>query len=309
MRVEVGEGASATGIEVRLARAPVVSVSGVIKGAGEKDYPNFFLEPSGGPFGGMMMRPPRVKDGRFSYPRMAPGRYILLAVSWGEAGPKAWSEPIDLDVADKDVDNLELNLQPPVDLEGVVKWTDEDKGKAETLGQLELTQNRVQVAGTLAAEIEDGNKFHLKGAGRDRYPVLVTTSKGGAPAIQSVEMGGVEMPGGVLDLRYGAAGPVTIVLSPDTGQISGKLENAKASSVVALVPEPSGRGRPTQAPLGPNGEYEFKSVPVGDYKLVVLDVADLGEVFGSGLLGYYEAGAKQVKVRAQDTLTIDLKQP
>ena len=309
MRVEVTEGASATGIEIRLARGPIVRVSGVLRGASEKEYPNFYLQPAGRSFDGMMLRQPQRKEGRFSYPRMTSGRFTLFAVTYGDVGLKASSEQVDLDVTSEDIDNLELDLQPPVDIEGIIKWTDEDKGKAVTLTQVDLNPGgRLQVGGSLFAQIEDGNAFHVKGVMRDRYPVSIATTTG-YPAIQSVEMGGVEMPDGVLDLRHGAAGPVTIVLSPDMGQIAGKVENAKANAIVVLLPERATRGHVSESKLGPNSEYEFKSVPVGDYKLAVVDAADVPEILGSGSLGFYEADAKPLKVAAQDSLTIDLKQP
>jgi hypothetical protein len=123
-------------------------------------------------------------------------------------------------------------------------------------------------------------------------------------------MGGVEMQDRTLDLRHGAVGPVTIVLSPDTGAIAGKVENARPSAAVVLMPaHAAGRGQIRQIPLDANGQYQFKPIPVGDYKLVVVDGRDIPEILGSGVLGFYEEDARPIKVRVQDSLTIDLKQP
>ena len=308
MRVEVPDGGSATGIEIRLQRAPVVGASGSVRNADEKDYPNFILE-SGYSRSGML-RAPRFKDGHFSFLRIAPGKYSLVAFVYGESGFRRSSTPLELEIGDQDLQNLDIDLQPPMELEGRIRWTDEDKGKTVNLQEINLYDNtRIQFNGMPRGQINPDNTFKITGVMRDRYPITIRGNAGPYP-VQSVEIGGVDAPDRLLDVRQGATGPVTIVLSTDTGDIAGTISSPKPFSIVLLMADRSaGMNRARTARPDANGAFQFKSIPIGEYKIVVVDERDSPEITSSGKLGFYEVDAKEIKLRPNDSLTIDLKQP
>ena len=203
---------------------------------------------------------------------------------------------------DKDLEELELRLEPTVDVELQIQWP---TGVTQKITSVTLSApDRFFVNSNLLTSAGDSG-FRIANLGRDRYPVTVYGDKGPV-GIKAVQMNGADLPGRLLDLTQGA-GPVTIVVASETGEIIGKVEDQKSNAAVALLSDAAGPARLTYASLDSSGAYSFKGLAPGEYKVAVVDERDYPELSATGSLGVYEVAAKKVTLAGKDTLTVDLK--
>ena len=301
-RVEAPEGGTATGIEIRLARAPAVQVSGILLGLEGKSYPNFYLLQGSE----RSSKQPKRKENKFSFSRLSPGKYSVVVTAYDGGRVKSASVPIELEVTDRDIKDLEIKLEPVVDVEGHIQWEDDKEGAGVKLRSVELYSPVKAMTGGLFTSIDPKNSFRLKDVARDRYPVTVFGDQGSV-AIKSIQMNGADLPGRILDLTQ-TVGPITVVLTTEASEISGKADNARPYAVVALMGEyGAGTGRFRYARIDDAGIYSFKRVPLGDYKIALIDEQDFNELANSGTLGAYEPSARTVAIRSKEAVTIDLK--
>jgi hypothetical protein len=121
-RVRVPSGGEASGIEIKLVRTPVISLSGRVGGF-----------PAGAGRLHVEVRLPgeRVNwttvavksDGTFHVWKVDPGEYTLAAVGSLKGQPE--SAPVKVEVARKNIENLKLPYLAPVAVPGMVRYLDE----------------------------------------------------------------------------------------------------------------------------------------------------------------------------------------
>lgn len=300
VRIAVQPGAETTGIDIRLARGPIVRVSGVVRDIPPAARPNVELRS-----GGAWFTVPQVgADGSFSIWRLDPGSYTIRA-SCTSGGKLLVSAPLDIEVGGVNLDHVDLRLVPPGDLTGTVEYEgDEIRSNTSTTPvrhlALEDVDHRVSVP---PAEISASDTFKIDGVPAGRYRIRITPP----PAyVKSVRLGPAAAEGNILDLRNGAGGaPVALVLSAATGSIAGDVTaDRPAAARVALIPEDPESGLSgSLAAVAASGAYAIESVRPGRYKLIALDPNDPRS------LDDFEDQVEHIEVTPRDRLMQDLTVP
>jgi hypothetical protein len=304
MPVDVYAGAEVSGVEIRLVRAPVVRVSGTIVGippaAGTvkllRTYPSYSKESPviGGKFAlwGLPRGPVRLSA------NASVGKQMLVAA------------PLDVEVVDVNIENLELALIPQFELAGHVDWD----GAPVPAGDIHNPGLRLdplhEADNPVTGAIDPDGAFRVAKVGADRYRISVK----GMPDnvfVKSVRLGTREMPDGILDARRGAGEPLSVILSTRGAQLSGVVRDADGpvlDAAVALVEDQPRFNSVRMVRTGTDGTYTFRGLPPGKYNLLLLDPADSVSLIQAGVLGTYEAAAEKIEFGEGDQLTRDLRQ-
>ena len=334
-RLQVQPAAQLAGMDIRLVRTPIVTVSGKVTGApeGAKNISIQVQRPSASGFGGSSGSQAKP-DGTFDLWRLDPGKYTLTASIFSPGGMRMQSAPVDIEVTSANIEHLELRMVAPFDVTGEMRFDDEQArrpqqppaqpGQAQGQGQ---GQNGAQAAPPPAAlrritlRPASGNMLPqtMADVGADDtfqfeklQPGLYHVALSWSPVyVKSVRVGSTETEGDLLDLRSGPAGAITIAASSVTGQVSGTASDSKgpvSGALVALVPEPDGRQFFRTAMAGQDGTYTIPNIPPGKYKLLVADDDfNMGTArTGNGLEDYADIMAS-VEIHPGDHLTKDLK--
>jgi hypothetical protein len=324
-RLEVQPAAELSGIDIRLVRTGILSVSGKVSGMpGGATHTGIEMTREGenGYSGPQVIVKP---DGSFTISPMDPGKYTLAAVSYSQ-GPlhNLRSAPMEIEVAGANLEHIELRMIPPFEVPGQVRFDDE---RARLPQQRPARQSQPPAAqppvpprqihlravtgfagSALAAEIGADDSFTLENVPPGRFHVMLSW---GPAYVRSVRIGSAETEGDILDVRNGPAGPVTIAVSSLMCQISGTVNDSNgpaANTRVVLVPE-AGSGRSFQsASVKADGTYSFMALPPGKYKLAATDADFNPNRYEPGVaLEGYEDVAESIDLRPGDKITKDLK--
>jgi hypothetical protein len=317
-RIEVGTGAEINGVEIRLVRTPMVRISGRVLGVPPETR-------------GVSLRYSQIRgsrsgnsgvktDGTFELWNLDPGNYFLSA-SWGFGNQLVQTAPMNVEVGEADIDDIELRVIPPSDISGRVVFEDEQarpqpapqKQQAQQGStrepKLELRtvdpglMNALPVSSDVAA---DGS-FHLAGVRAARYRVMLSWT---SAYVKAVTIGSTQVEGNVLNLRNGAAGAsVDVLVSSAFGSISGKVTDGDvpvAGVRIALVRDDFvSLGDVTFVSTDFAGSYSIGNVRPGKYRIAVVEENDEGP--RSGNLDNYEDVLAKLEVQPKDKLTKDLK--
>ncbi|HMD71684.1 MAG TPA: carboxypeptidase-like regulatory domain-containing protein [Bryobacteraceae bacterium] len=302
--VDVFAGGEVSGIEIRAIRAPVVRVSGTITGippaAGRVNlrhtYPSYSQDSP-------------VAGGKFVLWGLARGP-VRLSANASVGGQILVAAPLDVEVADAAIDNLDLALLPLFDLAGHVEW-DGAPLPADQIHNARLRLDPLrEIDNPVAAPVDPAGDFRLATAGADRYRVSIE----GMPDsvfVKSVRLGTREMPDGILDVRRGAGQPLSLILSTRGAQLSGVVRDADGpvpDAAVGLVEDQPRFNTLHMVRTSPDGAYTFRGLAPGKYRLFQLDAADFDSLLQTGSLGIYEAAVEKIEIGEGDRLARDLRQ-
>ncbi len=128
----------------------------------------------------------------------------------------------------------------------------------------------------------------------------------GSGYVKSVRVGETETEGGILDVRNGSAGPLTVTVSSNFCEVSGTVSDSKGpvtdASVVLVALEDLSNFQVRRSDS--SGTYKFR-IPPGKYKLAAVDDDSLA--LGRGeILDDYEAVTESLDLGAGDKITKDL---
>lgn len=142
--------------------------------------------------------------------------------------------PVDVEIADADIDGLELALVAQFELGGRIDWD----GTPAPAGQMHNPRLRLdplrEAENPIAGAIDDAGAFRLVKVSADRYRVSLE----GMPDdvfVKSIRLGTREMPDGVLDVGQGAGATLSVILSAAGGQLSGVVRDADGPVLEAAV--------------------------------------------------------------------------
>ena len=327
--VPVQAGNETSGIEIRLVRTPIVEVSGKVtglpEGAGGASVTAQRRQEVRAPWvsrfnfswnAGTDVK----KDGTFAFWRLAPGQYRIQARWFSTAGANMASAPVDVVVADSDVDGIELHMAAAGDLTGQVEYESDDaKPQAPTDQSRQPRQRPPQLMlqgidgtmGSMSGHVDSTGAFTFEKALPGRYRVMWL---GGRGYVKSARLGSSELAGGIVDLSNGVAGLLTVVISAQWGSVSGTVDTGDAPAAgfgVVMLPdneESAGPMGTQNIRLHADGSYSLDSVPPGTYRIAAVAESDMNEVMqGGDEWEAYASVAETVTVHAGDKATQDLK--
>jgi hypothetical protein len=316
-RLEVKAGAEVSGIQIKLARTPIVKVSGKVTGVppGKKDL--LVMAES------LFQRQPATlkPDGTFVIWRLVPGEYTLQAHYFGPS--EFMSAPVEIELSTGNLEHVDLSVAPPFDIAGQLRFDDDQARQAPkpstrpagTSPPASPQPRRLQIyglgqaRGSSTTTVADDDTFTMEKVQPGRYIASVFGVSG---YVKSVRIAGKETDGDILDVRSGAPGPVTVTLSSNRCEISGTVSDSNGpvtGATVGLVEAERRSGgwmNRSQVRLVHSdsaGTYKFR-VPPGTYRLAAVD----GDLFDGNFQGAdledYEP--ETIELSAGDKITKDL---
>lgn len=258
-----------------------------------------------------------TRDGRFSFPGLTPGSYVLNAQAPGGAAGGTLTGSITVPVEGESVE-VTLPLRRGTTVSGRLDLTTV-KGAAD-VRRLRVTLDPVASASDWetknyqAAPDADG-RFAIGGVPRGLYRVLVSGLPAGV-ALDTARFGARDAADVHLQVEPGEVIPEgTLTFTDRTGEISGFVKTPAGGPAVDWtvlifpadetyrVPE-SRRIQVTQSRQ--DGHYTVRGLPAGDYRIAVVDVVEPGQQYDPGFLAGVAAGAASATLSAGGRATADL---
>jgi len=246
-------------------------------------------------------------DEKFEFQDVSPGSYVIIGMLTAGGKELFIHQPIEVENAD--VENVNLEFLPAIEISGVVRR-----------------------AGSQAAKIPDGLRLMLDSdLGFERTP-LAQVKPDGSFAIESVRPGAYEVMLGPLDdvyiktVRVGddvsqnthidlskGAAPLEIVLASDVGDVEGTVQKANgdpaARVAVSLIPEGAIKERSGLRRFGftdEKGKFHLRRVAPGDYRVFAWLDAPSQAVDDPDFRKPYEKQGVAVKLAPNGHATVDL---
>jgi hypothetical protein len=256
-------------------------------------------------------------NGSFELWRLSPGPLDLRASWEGTGGQREATAPVDIEVGNSNIDNIELRIVPRSDISGQVTFEEEQQAKPAKQESTEGARKPRQIAltglngnaGERSVAIGADGAFRMEKVVPGRYRVRIP---GGAAYVKSMRLGMTEIDGAVLDLSNGSGGePLAVTASSTFGAVSGTVSDSQgvvAGIAVALTPEnPKGGLLPQLTTTDASGNYTLDSIPPGKYKLVPVEESDIYWTSRGKGLDAYKDTLVEVEVHAKEKLSKDLK--
>jgi hypothetical protein len=258
--IQVASGNETSGIEIHLARVPIVGVSGKVENPppGAAGAELHLESRDGGERTTSGIKP----DGTFRLWRLYPGDYELRAVWLTADGATIRSAPAAFRIEGSSVENLRLHPAAPMTVAGRILFDDDAaRPPHDAIAKLVLMNAGIHL-GAITADIAADGSFEIANVPAERYRLSLTWS--GAYVVSPL-----------LDLTAGAPGELQIHASAAVGSVSGATE--AGSTVILSLDGPGSLPRVTEA--NPDGLYSFRSVPPGAYRIVALPGAERDAFF------------------------------
>jgi hypothetical protein len=308
--VEARAGEETVGIEIRLARAPSVHVSGTVsnvpKGAErimvnlESWHPRRFATVEGPAF-------------KFTFWRVTPGRYRVYAACDDTQYRFVYSPPVEVNISNSSIDGIDLACAPPLELEGRLEIEGgvalpDEKGRALSLRFLSLGSAYEAESGE---RINPDGSFKLENIARGRYHVIGE----GLPEnyyVKSARAGTAELTDGILDLRsVNSTSEMTVQLGVNGAAVSGVVRDVKGpvsgARVTLFFDDEYGFDPAATVVAGNDGGYALRGIAPGRYRLVAYDPKSSAVVWSGEDAALHAGVTENIDVREGDQLSRDLK--
>jgi hypothetical protein len=250
-----------------------------------------------------------IGDETHLFEKVPPGSYNIL-MSCPQQSDCAISQPVRVDVVDKDVDLGTVALKPGVSITGRIVTN-------ATLPE--------RFAGTVVVDCPPNSFVRCKGVDVSTNGTFTfgTVREGpyhlwvqDLPAglyIEAVRYGGKDVLGSGLVID-GVPQPLEVVISGPPGGIEGLVRNAKGEPVpgteVVLVPSVDRRGNPYLyflATTDQTGSFSIPNVTPGDYSVFAWETLPNYAYKNAGWLKDYEGQALRITVRGGLQTAADLR--
>lgn len=307
-RISVASGSRITGIEIRLVTRGVTVTGRFTTTTGQAARAAAYLIPrtaatpiSSFSFGSESM------DERFEVRGVPPGSYYLYAVSDFNAPPQ-WVR-IPIEVADKDIENVAVQIAPTGSLSGHVLLSPDPAGTesidlAHLQVSLQPNETTPPIRGwKMYAEVSKTGEFHF-----DHIPEMSFVLSGPPSSrwfVSQVLLEGKDVTDSDFSTAPGENRTLEIVYSTAGGRLTGVIKDNDDKPVgdgrVALLAAPRG-STPTRITLASEtGEFEMEMIPPGDYIAIAFppetDVQHVEQ---------YERYGRQVHIDAHETSSVEV---
>ncbi len=302
--LEAGAGVQLRGTNLTLAKARTFRIRGHVGGRQNINV-SFFPR---GQSRWMSMSINRVADGQgnFEINNVQPGAYTLLATAWVDQ--KTYSARRDIDVSDENIDNVSVAVEPGIEVKGSVAAEGQAAPDLNSMFMILRDDTGEFSAGD---RVHDG-AFTLDNVALTSYRLQVTRLPDGY-WVKSIKMGEREVKESGIDLTQGPAGPITVTIAPNAGQISGTVLNDKqqaaAGVTVVLVPEAKFRDREEayqNTTTDQYGAFSLKNIEPGEYKLFAWEDVEYGAYMDPDFLKPVEDRGQSVSIQEGSRETVQL---
>jgi hypothetical protein len=254
--VQVASANETSGVEIRLARVPIVGVSGKVENAPPNaTHTQLLLESRDN---GERTTGGVKPDGSFHLWRLYPGDYELHAIWQLPDGSAVRSAPADFHIeGPNNIENLRLHPAAPMTVTGRVIFDDEAARPVHgAVTKIVLLDAGIHTS-AVTADITPDGAFEIPNVPPGRYRPTLTWNGAYADAP-------------LLDLTTSPPAELTIHASSAVASIAGTTEPGDA--VILTLDGPGSLPRVTDA--NPTGAFSFHSVAPGAYRIVAIPQAE-----------------------------------
>jgi protocatechuate 3,4-dioxygenase beta subunit len=254
------------------------------------------------------------KTGIFEIKDVAPGQYVAVAISFGEA---RWHRATqNVDVIASDVDGVSLVLTRGIDIPVRVTLEGKSAASADITVSLDPSANETSInfaAERRAAEQHDGS-FVLKEVGDGSYSLEVY-SKCRECYLKSARGNGVDLLEQGVQVASGEApSPIALVYSSNSGTLTGAVTNKNdlpaPGALVVLVPDSSSHQKPERYKTSTTdqyGHFEIRGVPPGHYQAFAWEKADEDSYGDPDFRKPFESMAESFDIAGNEQKSVQLK--
>ncbi len=299
----VGAGNQVTGLEIRIRRGSVHGIRGTLVGIenipapeGPEQYARrrISAESTGAAANGThaAIRP----DGSFEILGLPPGTYEIR-VTQGFLPVNLGTAKVQVD--DRDVDDVAIQLTPPQRLTGMVRIAEEGSTK---LSGFTVELDPIRPARSSSAISRADGSFEFTPLGAERYRVNVV---GNGIYLKELRYGDVVSNDGTVTVT-GAGGSLQLVLSRRVAHLTGKM-SATAAGIpqVVLIPAEAG-DEVRQATLDQTGAFSFGDLRPGSYKLYAFEGAPDGVWEDPDFMKEFSAAAVEIHLDEGEVKNADV---
>jgi hypothetical protein len=310
--IDVAPGQELRGVDFKLVKTQVVSVSGRISNMPAKtDGPEpviVMLQPKGPGFlfGGPPLRA-IVQQDRFTFRAVPQGSYVLMAMVPRQRGGLNGQIPVEIGA--RDVENLTVALGAGVKLDGRVKWPDQtapDPNRRANVSLRNLTNpefssgTRTQPDGTFQiGELQSGT-YRVDVLGLPEGMYLQSARLGSDDVLQN-------------GLNAASGGVLEISIANGAAELQGTVTNADgqpaAGAVVAIVPKTESpyRDMKRSAVADQNGGFRLVGLVPGEYRLFAWDDLEAGAWLDPEFRKNHEAASKSIELKEKSREIVQIR--
>lgn len=307
--ISVRAGEQVSGINLTLIRARTVSVKGRVNipATAQWQRTNVMLMTHLGmaPYANLI-----DSKGSFVLRGVPPGTYVLYGYSMSEG--KRFTARMPLEVANSNIEGVELTLQPPLEIQGrvIIEANGDLKG---SVMNLQLQPRNTGSFGGGFAQVKDDLSFKIN-AGLDSYDLRIHQTPENF-YLKAIRIGREDVTEIGIDLTQGVAPEeLTVVLNPNGGVIEGSVHNTKdepaAGVTVTLIPDASHRSLSwlyKTANTDQNGHFAIQGVRPGEYKIYAWEEVEQDAYQDPDFVKPHESAGEAVSVKEGARETVQLK--
>jgi len=308
--VDVAGGRDVGGMDIKLVKSKAVRVKGKVLGVPKDQKATVRLVAKNGGLLASITGPNasvKAADGTFEVAGVTPGSYTLRVSD--PTGMKSLSAGYPIEIADRAVDGVTIDVTPGTDLAGTV--TVEGSSQTPVKGArvlLEATEGLSLVPPNSMVG-EDG-AFTLKELPPDKY--LVRLANGPTNSyVESVQFGSQKMGEQGLDLGGSTPGKLEIKLRLGGAQVEGVVKGADDNPIsgvtVALIPDTRRYLLYQSTFTDQKGGFRFTGVTPGDYKILSWEDVEPNAFQDPEFVKPFEGRAEAVSLKENDHKGVSLK--
>jgi len=255
--------------------------------------------------------------GKFEIHGVPPGSYYLTAETSRDTDDSPYRHArIEVDIGDKDVENLTISLQPVFDLAVHVSID----GRLAEAGEMESMEFILE---DFSGWTDGGGPAKLPSPGvlvftrvpigDYRFGIFPPFVNSLGLYMKSVKFGGIDLMRDELHLDMSPTQPIEVLLGAHPASVFGHVVNGKlepqANIGVVLVPDVPLRkvwGLFKSTSTGASGDFQFKRLAPGDYKIFSWENAKPGIWHDPEFLLQYESRGTSVHVDEGGNLTVQV---
>lgn len=279
-------GRELSGVDITLARSPALTIRGTVSGAPEGCSLAVHANGENGPMHGVGVTPPEsaasddaAAQNEFQIGRLTSGVYGVYAQC--TSGDTEWfSGILELTLTDSNIEGINLVLAPGADITGAIVVQGKPAKSSEESWTITLhPMGRDDFNLRRTAEAEPDGTFVIKGVYPQRYSVQVSPLAENS-YIKTVGVNDVSAADGIVDFSGGADGArLKITLGLNGAHLNGHVEypDGEPAPLVSVLLFPDredfGSHEVQQARSGIDGQYSFKGLAPGRYKLLPMKIS------------------------------------
>jgi hypothetical protein len=308
--VDVGPGAELHGMDIRLRRSRVYSISGSVTAppdSGPLDHRMLSISRKGVRPGDINLSSPSTDpihaDGTFEFRNLEPGTYVLRSGGlMGPDPPAALFTHGEATISSADVEGFALTMIPEINLPGAFRLEDGSTADWPVVSLVNLDD----LTNSPSSPPQGSGAFTFaRGLDPSTYRVHFSHLPTGT-YLKSIRYGNQDAIHAPLDLTGGGGGTLDILLSSKVATVSGDVK--KAGVVVTVWPRiPELDGGVKSVSTDQDGHFEISDLGPGDYYLAAWEEIDHDLLQAPTFLARFQSEVSTITVEEGARVSADAK--